>query len=300
MKNKCPIVLDLLPLAADKLLREETGAFVAEHIAVCEDCRRAYEEIISAPSPAPESAPAPLHALHKKLIRARVFTALCAAFIAAAAAFALYIAAAQPHYYPYSDDLFTMTEYTDGSVELTFGPDVTYNSATHCYWEEKGRTIMVYEIQAGYTIMDRLRPSGVYSSTIRLAPEKEMPMAVFYTQNNGRENVCIYGQEHISGGVQTLARLTLGYYFIMAIIASAILIALTIFIKKARPVMEKILLVPVSYLLGHIFVMGLRMTTYDIEREFISIIWVSILIFCAAQCAVFALRLRSKARNFDI
>lgn len=50
--------------------------------------------------------------------------------------------------------------------------------------------------------------------------------------------------------------------------------------------MEKILLIPVSYLLGHIFVMGLRMTTYDIEMEFISILWVSILIFCALLCAV--------------
>ena len=93
MKNKCPIVLDLLPLAAEKLLRDETSAFVAEHIASCEDCRQAYEEIMSSPSPSPENAAAPLHALHKKLVRARVFTALCAAFIAAAVAFAQSLAA---------------------------------------------------------------------------------------------------------------------------------------------------------------------------------------------------------------
>lgn len=296
MKNKCPIVLDLLPLAAEKLLRDETSAFVAEHIASCEDCRQAYEEIMSSPSPSPENAAAPLHALHKKLVRARVFTALCAAFIAAAVAFALYIAAAQPHYYPYSKGLFTMTEYPDGSVEITFGPEITYNSATHTLWSENGREILIYEIQAGYTIMDRLRPSGVYSSTIRLAPYEDMPMAVFYTQNNGRENVCIYGQEHINGGVQTLARLTLGYYFIIACVLVIILAVLTALIKKARPVLEKILLVPASYLLGHIFVMGLRMTTYDIEREFISILWVSILVFCALLCALFALRMYKKSR----
>ncbi len=52
----CGIVKDLLPLVAEQLASEESTAFVEEHLNVCEDCRKAYEEM-KAPVEADPAAP---------------------------------------------------------------------------------------------------------------------------------------------------------------------------------------------------------------------------------------------------
>ena len=301
MKNECPIVRDLLPLYAEDMVGEETRAFVDEHLANCEACRAALEEIKSAPEPVPAVTAVPMRAIARKISRARVLAALCAAFIVAAVAFAVYIAAAQPHYFPYAEGIFTMVEHPDGSVTLTFGPDVTYASATHCFISDGAEgSLIVYEVQAGYTLLDRLRPGGFGESTMRLAPHEDAPMVIYYTQNNGRENVCVYGQEHINGGMQTLARLTLGYYFIIACALAAVLALCALLIRRARAVFSVICAVPVSYILAHLAVMGPRMTTYDIEREFVCILWVGGLIFCAIICALWAFHIHRRAKRLAL
>lgn len=40
---KCSVVRDLLPLYIDKVTGEETSALIAEHLAVCPECRKYYE-----------------------------------------------------------------------------------------------------------------------------------------------------------------------------------------------------------------------------------------------------------------
>jgi len=297
MKNECSVVRDLLPLYAENMVSPETAAFVEAHISSCQECLSVLDEIKSAPVPAPMADAAPLRALGRKITRARIFAALCAAFIAAAAAFALFIAMNAPRYYPYSEYLFTLHEESDGSVELVFGPGVTYNSSEHYVYEEGGREFLVYDVQAGYSIADRLRPSGVYGSTLRLFPREDMPMVVFYTPNDDSDNVCIYGEEYVNYGVRTLPRLTLGFYFIIALVLAAVFTVCACVFRKARHVFFVLLAFPGSYILSHLAVMGLRMSTYDIEREFISILLVGFFVFCAVQCAFFALRLRRKSRE---
>lgn len=55
MKN-CGIVKDLLPLYAENMASDETGAFVREHLETCEDCRRALDAM-KAPVAADPAAP---------------------------------------------------------------------------------------------------------------------------------------------------------------------------------------------------------------------------------------------------
>lgn len=55
MKN-CGIVKDLLPLYAENMASDETGAFVREHLETCEDCRRVLDAM-KAPVAADPAAP---------------------------------------------------------------------------------------------------------------------------------------------------------------------------------------------------------------------------------------------------
>lgn len=45
MKNKCSIVRDILPLYYEKMVSEETAAFVEEHLAVCDECAEMFREM---------------------------------------------------------------------------------------------------------------------------------------------------------------------------------------------------------------------------------------------------------------
>lgn len=47
MKNKCKIVVDLLPSYIEKITSEETNHFVEEHLNTCKECKKIYDEMIS-------------------------------------------------------------------------------------------------------------------------------------------------------------------------------------------------------------------------------------------------------------
>ena len=86
MKQECEIVRDLLPLYAEKLASPASSALVEQHLAGCEACRAALEQMEKPVPVQPELQPdAPLRgirkSLQKKSVRAAaaaVLTALCA------------------------------------------------------------------------------------------------------------------------------------------------------------------------------------------------------------------------------
>ncbi len=41
----CSIILDLLPLSLDHMVSKETDHIIQEHLASCENCRQAYDEM---------------------------------------------------------------------------------------------------------------------------------------------------------------------------------------------------------------------------------------------------------------
>lgn len=47
MKNECSYVRDVLPLYIENMVREETGAFVREHLENCPECTAEHEALIS-------------------------------------------------------------------------------------------------------------------------------------------------------------------------------------------------------------------------------------------------------------
>ena len=53
--NECKIVEDLLPLYAEDLVSEESGAFIREHAANCPGCEKLIQRMkLLAPEPEPD------------------------------------------------------------------------------------------------------------------------------------------------------------------------------------------------------------------------------------------------------
>ena len=110
--------------------------------------------------------------------------------------------------------------------------------------------------------------------------------AVYYSQNNGQDDVLLCGS--MNGGIISLPRLALGYYVLLSL---ALLITLGIAFfacrrKKTGKALGYLALIPASYLAGHLLVKGFTTTSYQMQRDFSLIILAAALIYAAVMLAI--------------
>ena len=119
---------------------------------------------------------------------------------------------------------------------------------------------------------------------LTIEPEEGKDTVIRYVQNNGQEDVVLYSElPQSSGGVMTLPRLVLNYYLVIAGFVFIVLLILRIVLRKkegAKQILEKLMLLPISYILGH-FAVGVGGMTYSLRRDFSLIILAAMLIFSA-------------------
>lgn len=211
MNVTCHVVEDLMPLYAEQLASQDSCVLVEEHLKRCPSCR-ARLEVISQPAPLPlDRDTTPLKKLRSKLHKRQVLTVLISVLCAFALVASVLSFAFSPDYIPFQENLIEVEEQ-DGSLYLIPQQSVS-GYETDCYSTPQGQ---VYHISLYQTLWDRtfdsFRPSSWY-----LNPKGEKIAAVYYASNNGTDDVLLYGQnQNPSGGVQSLPRLALGYYLIMA------------------------------------------------------------------------------------
>ncbi len=291
MRNECNIIRDLLPLYAENMVSPDTAAFVEEHLKGCEACRKEYEKT-KEPQPAREiSGTAPLLKLSRKLKARKIQTiALTAVFVAAllTSAFAVLDA---PLYFPYSGEIVTCEAFEDKGMLLTFDENVTDFNCT-VYADPDGGDFYYCDIEAWTSLWDKWfsRGKGTLSTTVTTRQTK--PVLAVYVPNDGSENVCIAkydptAENQIERNVEyknsiALARLSLGYYLILAMAALAVLEIVWFLIRKeakARIWIERIALYPAAYIVSHCIVSGINWASYSLSRDFCLIIFISILLY---------------------
>ncbi len=304
MRKECSIVRDLLPLYAEDMVSADTGAFVKEHLEGCEACRAEYERMKHpqgrAESPERENGTegeagaekftvreevAPLVNIKRKLRKKKVQTILCTGLFLVAVFVSAFACLSIPVYFPYEADLFTIKDNGDESITIVFDERVTdYLLVTDAYnCAEEGITegMGTYQIEAWTSLWSKWFSKGsAQSVTIQKGVDEEI--SVYYTSNDGHEDVCIYGEPITSGGVVTLPRLVLGYYFVLAVVCAAVLLVIWFFVRrktKGKAVIETILFYPISYCIAHIIIAGHRPSSYAAQRDFLFIVFVSILIY---------------------
>ncbi len=280
MINKCNVIRDILPVYTEDMISRDTAEFVEEHLSSCENCKKAYEEMKTDIVTVKNNSE-PLRKIEKKLKNRKIMIILITVFFVLISSVSVFSFLTAPNYLPYKYGRCEVTENSDGIVYLAFDGEVSRYDCYGTYDPDLGQK--VYYIETWTTPIDGLFYKN-RGQTAVIYPSDDI-YAVYYVQNNGEDNIFLYGSEPDSekyGSAVPLPRLSLVYYFSAAcflFVLSAILLP----IKKNRPILSKICLYSVflsaSYIAGHIFIKGLSFKTYSLPRDFSLICIVTFLIF---------------------
>lgn len=287
MKVTCDVIEDLLPLYAEGLISNDTRTLVEGHLDICIDCKKQLETIQNYKGIPVDTNIAPFKKVERKLFWKRIqIIALTIVLVLIIGTISIaYITS--PRYLPYSKDIISLTEYEDGKIIIGFNDKVAGYDINRYMEEEKEG--YVYHLTTWNTIWSQHIDKNNMQSII-LNPDGEDVVAVYYYVTDGREDTLIHGKDlHKDGGVVTLPRLVLAYYMLMAILF-AILFGILCFVyrkeDRKRNILEKILLLPVSYIVGHFCIKGFTTSSYSAQRDFFAIFLVMIPIYCLFLLAI--------------
>ena len=230
MNLSCDIIRDLLPLYAEELASTDSRAAVEAHLPGCEGCRRAYEDMKKSPVIIPEEPG--LDSVRRGIWKRRLLTALCAVLVVCMAGCWFLSALTAPHYLDL-DVLAGVEPDENGTVWLTFDAgragestfqfevDTTLAGEVYAVWTSHWLRLKWNEPQPrNVTVPASVQHNGIY----------------FFTGVDGEEDILIYEnpEKYVGGSVQTLPRLVLSYYFLMALGVGAVLLVAALLLRKKR------------------------------------------------------------------
>ncbi|OCA85243.1 anti-sigma factor family protein [Pseudobacillus wudalianchiensis] len=281
MKISCNMIRDILPLYVEDMASQDTRDIVEEHIASCENCKKRLEEMRTLEELPIDTDIDPLRNIQNTLRREKLQTIILSVMVTLVFAVVTMAYLTAPAYISYNENAVSIIEKGDGTVLLNFSEEVSgFHVEKYPAADNSG---YVYDITTWETIWHQKISKNNLENTV-LNPNGETVASIYYYNTDGSENILIYGDPITDGSVIMLPRLVLSYYVIFAIGFLLICgIGLVIFRKneKIRNVLEKIILLPISYLFAHLLIKGLHSTTYLARRDFYAILLVTISLYFA-------------------
>lgn len=307
MKNECSIVCDLLPLYAEDMVSEDTAEFVKEHLGNCPTCRAELEKLRKPVQPVaaqhvPDIDAEPLKRLKKALLMEKVQAILCTAAVLLALMLSGLSFLTAPEYFAYSQELVTVTEGANGEATISFSSEITNYKLQRIADPADKQT--VYHLEVWTCAWDRMfSKPGAQDVTVK--PENGHELLIYFTQfiNQSSSNsaVCIYGEiEPDSGGWMALPGLSMGYWLAINIVLLVILGVIWLNLRKkekSRRLVERLILIPIAYMLGHLCVLGFHTLSYSEWRDAQMILAIGILFYCAMLLALSIFYSRKELRD---
>lgn len=307
MKNECSIVCDLLPLYAEDMVSEDTAEFVKEHLGNCPTCRAELEKLRKRVQPVaaqhvPDIDAEPLKRLKKALLMEKVQAILCTAAVLLALMLSGLSFLTAPEYFAYSQELVTVTEGANGEATISFSSEITNYKLQRIADPADKQT--VYHLEVWTCAWDRMfSKPGAQDVTVK--PENGHELLIYFTQfiNQSSSNsaVCIYGEiEPDSGGWMALPGLSMGYWLAINIVLLVILGVIWLNLRekeKPRRLVERLILIPIAYMLGHLCVLGFHTLSYSEWRDAQMILAIGILFYCAMLLALSIFYSRKELRD---
>ena len=307
MKNECSIVCDLLPLYAEDMVSEDTAEFVKEHLGNCPTCRAELEKLRKPVQPVaaqhvPDIDAEPLKRLKKALLMEKVQAILCTAAVLLALMLSGLSFLTAPEYFAYSQELVTVTEGANGEATISFSSEITNYKLQRIADPADKQT--VYHLEVWTCAWDRMfSKPGAQDVTVK--PENGHELLIYFTQfiNQSSSNsaVCIYGEiEPDSGGWMALPGLSMGYWLAINIVLLVILGVIWLNLRKKekpRRLVERLILFPIAYMLGHLCVLGFHTLSYSEWRDAQMILAIGILFYCAMLLALSIFYSRKELRD---
>ena len=307
MKNECSIVCDLLPLYAEDMVSEDTAEFVKEHLGNCPTCRAELEKLRKPVQPVaaqhvPDIDAEPLKRLKKALLMEKVQAILCTAAVLLALMLSGLSFLTAPEYFAYSQELVTVTEGANGEATISFSSEITNYKLQRIADPADKQT--VYHLEVWTCAWDRMfSKPGAQDVTVK--PENGHELLIYFTQfiNQSSSNsaVCIYCEiEPDSGGWMALPGLSMGYWLAINIVLLVILGVIWLNLRKKekpRRLVERLILIPIAYMLGHLCVLGFHTLSYSEWRDAQMILAIGILFYCAMLLALSIFYSRKELRD---
>lgn len=284
MSNQCNLIKDILPLYVEDMVSTDTQEFVNAHLEQCAECRAELERMRGSEKFVPDidTDIVPLKRIKKDLFIRRLQTIFFTAIIACAVVMISFGILTSPKFFPYSDDLLNVIDNHSGDIIVTFDDRVTGYTCTKEFYEETG--LEVYRINAWTTTWD-LYLANRGSQNVVIPSNDDSNIQIFFTQNNGSEDVLIYGEnDNLPQAVITLPRQILMPYFILAALALIVLSGLRLLLKNKKAIIvwiDRAILLPISYMAAQLCTKGINFTTYSSQRDFCIIALVAILLYLA-------------------
>lgn len=302
----CGIVKDLLPLVAEQLASEESTAFVKEHLNVCGDCRKAYEEM---KAPVEAEPAAPLQTVKKTVKKRGWLIAGLIGCLVAALVIGVFARLTKPI------PVHTIT-YLGGIVV-----DDPNADGEHPYWDETDIVNMlnhghpytmylypIHGVQLNAERSENVLYIGAYTtigyqwllereSTYEISYEFDLSDtdAVYFEPFDNTDHILLYAKAGYTPEAGfALPRLVMNYYFLIALIGTAILAAvwgvlLVLKKQKARRIVGILLLIAASGVLAFLAA-GFPATTIAPVRELTFVLVIALLLIGAGLCGRMLLR----------
>ena len=282
MSNQCNLIKDILPLYVEDMVSTDTQEFVNAHLEHCAECRAELERMRGPAKFVPDidTDIVPLKRIKKDLFIRRLQTIFFTAIIACAVVMIVVGVLTSPKFFPYSDDLLNVVDNHSGEIIVTFDDRVTGYTCTKEFYEETE----IYRINAWTTTWD-LYFSNRGNQNVVIPSNDDSNIQIFFTQNNGSEDVLIYGEsDNLPQAVITLPRQILLPYFLLAALALIVLSGLRLLLKNKKAIIvwiDRAILLPISYMAAQLCTKGINFTTYSSQRDFCIIVLVAILFYLA-------------------
>jgi len=282
MSDKCNIIRDILPLYVEDMVSTDTREFVSEHLEHCAECHAEFERMRKPADFIPDTDIVPLKKIKKDLFIKRLQTIFFTAILACAIVTVIFGIFTAPKFFPYSDSLLNVIDSPNGSVIIAFDNQATGYS---CVKELNNETeTKVYRINAWTTTWD-LYLSNRGNQNMVIPLEAETEIQIYYAQNDGSEDVLIYGpNDKTHEDIVTLPRQILLPYFLLAFLALAVLAILRASLRNRQAIImwiDRAILLPISYMTAQLCTKGINFTTYSSQRDFCIIILVAMLFYFA-------------------
>ncbi|MDD3970938.1 MAG: zf-HC2 domain-containing protein [Clostridia bacterium] len=294
MKKECSIIRDILPLYTENMVSDETREFIEEHLSVCNECKKEMEKMRIIDN-MPPSNTVPLKNIRKKLLYKKIQIVLLTTALVLIIAISVFALLTAPKFYPYSDDILKLTENQNQSVTITFREDV--KGFSYIESSDIDTDISVVQVEAWTSYFsENILKSSRQSITIPYTDKDKI--SIYYLQNNDEEDVHIFGHNLLpTGKIVSLPRLALNYYLYVAIGSFALAVLLLVVFRKKEMIriwLLRLMAIPVSYVLGHIFIKGFSTTTYTLQRDFFLILLVSVMIYCVIISSIWLYNMKKK------
>ena len=299
MKLPCAVTRDLLPLYAENMVEQETKVLIEEHLNECEDCRKKLSEM-NAPAENPIDTAKPLQNLKKQIRKKRLYAAALAALCVFVGVYTYFFRVIAIQILPWQDGLIQVEGVETVTPDQRFG--VTYQTLKGEAEEEitpqnytgEALILQVNSIVNGFQEHIVVDDDGTHTLILQAISTNhhsgDLPKSYYEYTIIPVPDRLIYGLQQpqtllwgspMKGGVEILPRLALAYYLMIALVAAGVCGLIWGILRNWTYswILRQLFFAPISYILSHLLLKGMKTTSFFMDRDFLSILLVALAIY---------------------